>query len=149
MPKLRDIMSTDLATVSPRTTLRDAAALLTQRHVSGMPVLRNGGIVGMISASDILLFAGSAGDTDAELLALVGEQVSEGGVAAPGPLDGHTVEEAMTRKLWALDSDADVTLAAQLMTRNGIHRVIVTANGKLAGIVSTSDIARAFADGQA
>jgi len=148
MPKLRDIMSTDLATVSPRTTLRDAAALLTRRHVSGMPVLRNGGIVGMISATDILLFAGSAGDTDAELLALVGEQVSEGGVAARG-LDAHTVEEAMTRKLWALDSDADVTLAAQLMTRNGIHRVIVTANGKLAGIVSTSDIARAFADGQA
>lgn len=56
---LKDIMSTNLATVSPNTSLRDAAALLTTQHVSGMPVLSDsvviadGKLAGIVTTSDI------------------------------------------------------------------------------------------------
>lgn len=59
MLKLRDIMTTDVVTLTPDTTLRDAADLLARRHLSGAPVVRHGGIVGVISTSDLLEFAAS------------------------------------------------------------------------------------------
>ena len=147
MLKLKDVMSTDITTISPRATLRQAAALLAQHNVSGVPVTSDGDIVGILSASDILAFAASEGDSVPELMALVGEDVGEGRAPAARVLDEHVVEEAMTRKLWALDAEADVTLAARLMAQNHIHRVVVTANGRPAGIVTTSDITRALGQG--
>lgn len=57
MLKLRDIMTADVVTVTPDTTLRDAAELLARRHVSGAPVLVGGRVVGVVSASDIVAFA--------------------------------------------------------------------------------------------
>lgn len=147
MLKLKDIMSTELATVSPNTSLRDAAALLTTQRVSGVPVLSDRGIVGMLSASDIVAFTSCSSDSTAELLALVGEPADGDRPGVTPMLEEHTVDEAMTRKLWALDAEADVTSAAQFMARSHVHRVIVIADGKLAGIVTTSDIAHALADG--
>lgn len=147
MLKLKDIMSTNLATVSPHTSLRDAAALLARQHVSGVPVLSDGGIVGMLSASDIMSFATCSSDSTAELLALVGEPADDLRPSVTPMLEKHTVDEAMTRKLWALDAEADVASAAQLMVRSRVHRVVVIADGKLAGIVTTSDVTRALADG--
>lgn len=147
MLKLKDIMSTNLATVSPHTSLRDAAALLARQHVSGVPVLSDRGIVGMLSASDIVAFASCSSDSTAELLALVGEPADDLRPSVTPMLEEHTVDEAMTRKLWALDAEADVASAAQLMARSRVHRVVVIADGKLAGIVTTSDVTRALADG--
>lgn len=59
MLKLRDIMTKDVITLTPATTLRDAAELLVRRHVSGAPVIDGGRIVGVVSASDLLGFAAS------------------------------------------------------------------------------------------
>ena len=39
MLRVRDIMSTDVVTVGPQTTIREAMELLTQRHMSGAPVV--------------------------------------------------------------------------------------------------------------
>lgn len=60
MLQLRDIMTTDLVTVTPRTTLRDTVALLASRHLSGAPVVDGATVVGVVSASDILAFETSA-----------------------------------------------------------------------------------------
>lgn len=60
MLKLRDIMTADVVTVTPDTTLRDAADLLARRHVSGAPVVDGGRVVGVVSASDIVGFAAEA-----------------------------------------------------------------------------------------
>ncbi len=61
-------------------------------------------------------------------------------------LDEHTVSEAMTRTICALPSMADVREAADYMRTTGIHRVLVVDEGRLSGIVSTMDIARAVAE---
>ena len=62
MLRLRDIMTTDVIAVSPTTTLREAAELLSARHIGGAPVLEGGTVVGVVSTSDILAFvAATAG----------------------------------------------------------------------------------------
>ena len=61
-------------------------------------------------------------------------------------LDEVTVVEVMTDKVHSLPSTTEVSRAADYMRRAGIHRVLVIDDGKLCGIVSTSDIAGAVAD---
>lgn len=177
MLKLRDIMTQGVFTVSPDTTLRDAAELLVRRHVSGAPVVDGGKVVGVVSAGDILGFAASApgapterpaqaewGEWDetsvaadaehedeapgtyfTDLWADVGEDVSERMTQVESPewsdLDEHTVEEVMTRRLWALGPDEDVATGASLLRRVAVHRVLVMDGDRLLGVVTATDLA--------
>ena len=61
-------------------------------------------------------------------------------------LGEHIVAEAMTRRVITLPPDADVADAARLMVGSGIHRIIVTEDESLAGIVSAFDFVRAVAE---
>lgn len=56
MLPLREIMTADVVTVSPQTTLREAMELLAQRHLSGAPVVSGGTLVGVVSATDLMSF---------------------------------------------------------------------------------------------
>lgn len=56
MIRLHDIMTLDVVTVSPETTLRDAAGLLADEYVSGAPVVAGTKVVGVVSAADIVDF---------------------------------------------------------------------------------------------
>lgn len=183
MLPLRDIMTADVVTVSPQTTLREAMELLAQRHLSGAPVVSGGELVGVVSATDLMAFvaalsgvptesdtngdwgewpeASIARDTEqgdepasaffSELWDDAGAQVTErfANVASPewNVLEEHDVSEVMTRApLSTLPADASADAAADLMRRNGIHRVLVTDGEKLLGIVSALDIVKAAAD---
>lgn len=179
MLKLRDIMTADVVTVSPELSLRDAMDLLGTRHISGAPVVAGGKVVGVVSATDLLSFAGSAAGVPTERPEMIGVEEGETapeweeGDEAPsayftemwddagadveeriahpeGPewnaLDEHTVSEIMTRKVCALRPEMDVRAAADYMRSAGIHRVLVTENRQLLGIVTTMDLTKAVAD---
>lgn len=60
MLRLRDIMTTDVLSLSPEQTLREAMELLVGRHVTGAPVVSGGKVVGVLSATDILEFQSAA-----------------------------------------------------------------------------------------
>jgi CBS domain-containing protein len=180
---LRDIMTADVVTVTPQTTLREAMELLAQRHLSGAPVVSGGTLVGVVSATDLMAFVAalsgvptesdtseewgewpeasigrdaeqgneSASAFFSELWDDAGAEVTErfANVASPewNALEEHDVSEVMTRApLSTLPADASADSAADLMRRNGIHRVLVTDGEKLLGIVSALDIVRAAAD---
>jgi CBS domain-containing protein len=57
MLRLRDIMTTDVITVSPELSVRDAMHLLLTRHVTGAPVVAQNRVVGVVSTTDLLAFA--------------------------------------------------------------------------------------------
>ena len=59
----------------------------------------------------------------------------------------HTVGEVMTRKVVALGPEASVKDAAELMVKRGVHRGLVLRDGDVAGIVTSTDVVRAVADG--
>jgi CBS domain-containing protein len=135
MLRLSDIMTRDVITVTPQTTLRDATELFARHHISGAPVVDGREVVGVVSAADVL---GFAADSPAASIERVDQTWDV--------LDDHTVDEVMTRELWALSSGDDVFTAADLMRRRSIHRVIIIDDEQLVGIVSALDIARAVAD---
>lgn len=60
MLRLRDIMTTKVVTLSPEQTLREAMDMLVGRHVTGAPVVSQGRVVGVLSATDILEFQSAA-----------------------------------------------------------------------------------------
>ena len=174
MLRLRDIMTRDVLTVGPTTTLREAAELLATRHIGGVPVVEGARLVGVVSANDILAFAAAAPDEPHDVPADdVDDWAEPGGGDPPArwfaeladsadhldvvhemddeptgvdALDRHTVAEVMTRRVVAMPPDADaVTAAARLRTLD-VHRVLVVDGDRLLGIVTTSDITRAVAD---
>jgi hypothetical protein len=58
-PSVRDLMSTDIITVTPDLSLRSTAELFAVRHLGGAPVMAGSRVVGVISTSDILAFEAS------------------------------------------------------------------------------------------
>ena len=56
MLHVRDIMSTDVVTVAPQATIREAMELLAMRHVSGAPVVSGDVLVGVVTANDLMAF---------------------------------------------------------------------------------------------
>ena len=63
-------------------------------------------------------------------------------------LEQHTVGEIMSRKVISLPSSASVTKAARLMLEADVHRILVMDDSRLAGILTTTDIVRAVAEGK-
>lgn len=57
MLRVRDIMSTDVLTVAPQVTVREAMELLARRHVSGAPVVSGEMLVGVVTANDLMALA--------------------------------------------------------------------------------------------
>lgn len=139
MLKLRDIMTRDVVTAAPDMTIREAMELLSERHVSGAPVVDGGKVVGVFSASDLLAFLADLSDTTPSL-------TFSRRKGRTTPLEDVTVEDVMTRKIQALLPDSSVEEAAAFMGKKQIHRVLVMDGDVLLGIVSTSDVARAVAE---
>lgn len=178
MLSLRDIMTTDVITVTPETSLRAAMELFSAHHISGAPVVAGSKVVGVISANDIISFAttapepesdrepeggewvGAADPADesdvprrllAELWASTGgEPMEDDGPAAAewDPLGDYTVSDAMTWGVYGLPPSTDVVAAAEQMRSADVHRLLVMDEGHLLGIVTTMDIVRAVAQGR-
>lgn len=62
-------------------------------------------------------------------------------------LDNHSVAEVMTRTVIGVPADASIQEAAKRLTDARIHRLLVMEDGHLAGIVTTTDVVRAVAEG--
>lgn len=139
MLKLKDIMTRDVVSTAPDMTLRDAMELLSERHVSGAPVVDGGKVVGIFSATDLLAFLADLDDTTP----LITFRRRRG---RRTPLEDVTVDEVMTRKVQSLPPDCSVDEAAVLMGERQIHRILVMQGDVLLGIVSTFDVAKAVAE---
>lgn len=71
-------------------------------------------------------------------------------VSDPGmdALDEYTVADAMTTSVKTIGPDETAIAAARLMQQAGVHRLLVMHRGRLAGIISTTDLNRAVAEGR-
>jgi CBS domain-containing protein len=109
MLRLRDIMTTDLVTMSPDATLRDTAEVLSTRHFSGAPVVAGGKVVGVISLTDLAAFAASAPGVATARPQVVDMGEVEGEVdAATDWADGDEPPARFFTEMWA-DVGEDVS----------------------------------------
>lgn len=161
MLTLRDIMRKDLFTVTPDTSVETLVELLSSRRVGGVPVVdAKGDPVGIVSATDVLqhfaeIAAAATGELGPRRLSELraadwAEWAEAAGVAILPQTKAWEmpVSEIMTPMAYSLSPDAPVQEAAGAMYRGAIHRVLVAEHGKLLGIVTTTDIVKAVAEGR-
>jgi predicted transcriptional regulator len=126
MLKVEDIMTRNVLTVPPDVKVDELMWGLTMKGVSGAPVRDAAGhILGLVTKSDI------ADPT------------------RPGRLHDATAEDVMTPMVFAINAQDSVAEAAKRMVQTGSHRlVVVDDHGRLAGILSTMDVVKAWVEGR-
>lgn len=144
--KAADIMTRDPISVTPQTPVVEAARLMLQNRISGLPVTdETGAVVGVLTEGDLLRRAetGTERHRSAWLAFLMGP-----GRLAGDYIDAHArkVGEIMTSDIAAVAPTDDLANVVSLMEKRHIKRVPVVTGGKLAGIVSRSDLVRALVD---
>ena len=138
--RVRDVMTEDVAIVSPTTDLRDVAALLVRKRISGVPVVEGGRVVGVVSERDILFKERPA---DGLHRGVLGWLMDEGDLMLK--VDARTAADAMTSPPLTITPARGVAEAAAIMLDEGISRLPVVDHGQLVGIVTRHDLVRAFA----
>ncbi|HEX3031133.1 MAG TPA: CBS domain-containing protein [Bacillota bacterium] len=141
----RDIMTTNVVTVSPETTVEEVAKLITERGISGVPVVEeNGNLVGIVSEGDIITRLKNLHiPTYFQLLG--GVIYFEGTKKLENDLKKMTayqVKDLMTKEVFSVGLEAPVEEIATLMAVKKINRVPVVEGEKLVGIISRADIVR-------
>jgi len=157
MLKVKEVMSKDVMTFSPDTLVKDAAAMLAKRNVSGAPVLDGGAVVGVFSEADVLRSI----KTTKKDMRLVFPSISSLGIAfqeevtqreileAYEEIGNMPVKSVMSKEVLTVDSEIPLNEAIVKMVQKGIHRLPVVKDKKLVGIVTRGDIIRGLASEQA
>jgi CBS domain-containing protein len=110
--------------------LNKAVVLLSDNHLSALPVVdRQGKLVGVFSTADLVTAESEAGDE----------------VTRESLFERTPVRDVMTPYVLTVTPETDVKEAAQQMLYSNVHRLFVTRNDRLVGVISTTDIARAVA----
>lgn len=134
MLRTQDLMQSGVATVPSGLPVTELEQLLVREGISGMPVVDEGGVDGVVSRSDIVRAIASAeGNADATLA-----YYQEIAGAVPGPssathmaserIAALTVRDIMTSELIAVAGDRPVRKVAKTMVSRSVHRVRVTAD---------------------
>lgn len=106
-----DIMTAPVVTVGPDTPVAEIAALLGRKAISAVPVVDNGGhVIGLVSEYDLLSKSGTIGT------------------------------EIMTTSVISISADTLISDIRRLLIEQRIRRLPVVQDGRLAGIVSRSDL---------
>jgi CBS-domain-containing membrane protein len=111
-----DILTHEVISIAPTASIRDAARLLSDYHISGAPVVdARGRMVGIVTEADLI------------------------------SKEGGTVGEIMTERVISVAERTPVDEIAQILTSNRIKRVPVVRDGRVVGIVSRANIVRMMA----
>lgn len=138
--QVADVMSTNVSTVRPGTPYKTIAAQLHERRVGAFPVVDDDGyVLGVVSAADLLA-----------KVALSGETSLYGFSAARHHREwqqaqGLTAADLMTSPAVTIGAYTSVRHAAQVMSERQVKRLaVVDPEGRLAGIISRSDVLAVF-----
>ena len=141
-----DVMTTDVITVDPETTVQALATLLAERGISGAPVVdASGRLVGVISEGDLLHRAeiGTARRHRERRRSWWLDHFASDLARDYIKSHGRTVKDIMTRDVATVTEDTDLGDVAALLEAKRIKRVPVMREGKVVGIISRANIVRA------
>lgn len=115
------IMTPNVVTIGPESTIHEAIQLLLDRGISGLPVVdEQGALVGVITEYGLLAIAYDQGVTH------------------------QTVAHHMTRELIMVEADTPVNRVADQFIVNRVRRLPVVKEGRLVGLISRIDVLRAL-----
>ena len=138
---IRDVMTENVFTVTADTPLKVVATRMLEYGISGMPVVEEEDhVLGVVSETDILFKERSAPDRTG----LVDWLVHYGEDPPLAKLDARTAGDSMTTPAVTIPSGRSVEDGATLMLDLRIDRLPVVDSGHLVGIVTRTDLVRAF-----
>jgi CBS domain-containing protein len=143
--QVRDVMTRKVLSIAPEETVFNAAWMMLENHISGLPVVdAKGDLVGMVTEGDFLR-RGEIG-TERRRPKWLEFLVGPGRLASEYVhTTGRKVEEVMTAKPVTVGEDDDLETVVELMERRRIKRVpVVGEDGKMVGIVSRANLMHAL-----
>ena len=146
----RDLMQEQVVCVDPDTPLINVYRLFVEEEINGAPVVdETGALLGVISSSDLLRMIQEEDEQVSNDVAYFQE---DGGLFALGwrasssefqnRLERRTVQDAMTPAIVSVPPDTPLPEIAKTFRSDRVHRVLVTEEDKLLGIISTFDLVR-------
>ncbi|MGB6068182.1 MAG: CBS domain-containing protein [Desulfomonilaceae bacterium] len=147
MPKVADVMTRDVITVTPETTLRELANILAEKHINGAPVVDDKGkVLGVVSESDLV-------DQNRPLHIPTVFVILDSVIPLENPwrlqkefkrLAATTVGDIYSRPAFSVDPDTDLSEVARIMSEKKLYTLPVIEGGKLVGIVGKADVIRSL-----
>ncbi len=127
-------MSTHVVTAPAQTTIEKMTRMIIQKGFRRMPVVQDGVLMGMVTASDIMKYLGSGEAFEKVVTGDIGEVMNQ------------PIKILIKRGLLATEKKADLGQAARKMMDNEIGSLPVMDKGSLVGILTERDYVRALAE---
>jgi CBS domain-containing protein len=144
-----DVMTTEVVTVGPDTSVQAVAKLLSERGISGVPVVDTADrLIGIVSEGDLLhrVEIGTERPIGRRRSWWLDRVASDEDLARDYVKShGRTAKDVMTQEVVSVTETTDLAEVAMLLETKRIKRVPVLRDGKLVGIVSRANLVRALA----
>lgn len=122
------IMTKDVVTLTHTDDLVTAESLFKKHHIRHIPVVNGGGVTGMLSYTDLLRIS-------------FADAVDEDEVAVDTTVyNMFTIEQVMAKNPVAVQTTTTVKEVAEILANNEFHALPIIDEGKLKGIVTTTDL---------
>lgn len=138
-------MSRDVITVTPETSVKELATLLTDKNISGVPVVdKTGKIIGVVTESDLI-------DQNKKVHIPTVVSILDSFIYLESPdrmeqemrkIAGSVVNDIYTKDVQTVSPDTTVDELATIMSEQNIHTLPVVDEDKLVGIIGKRDIIR-------
>lgn len=151
----RDIMTADLFTAYEGWTIHRLADFFINRKISAVPVIASDHeLVGVVSVDDVCRFNNLNEQDKSNALRnhyrdSCGQDINEEVLRSwvKDAAKNCTVHQIMTHEVIAIDQGESIDAVAKLLLDRHLHRVFVTADNKVVGVITVMDVLRAFVNG--
>ena len=142
--KAEDVMTRDVISIDPDATVLQAARLMLQHHISGLPVIdRNNNLVGVLSEGDFLRRRETK--TERRRSRWLEFLMGPGRMAAEySHSHGSKVSEVMSTNVASVDVATPLEDIVEVMERRRIKRVPVLCGGLVVGVITRSNLMHAM-----
>lgn len=137
-----DVMTRDVVTLTRDHSIKHAAQMMLEHRVSGMPVVEDGKLVGMLTEGDMLRRV-ELGLPGAAILAWSKANSPDGTARDYVRAHAWRVGDVMSTSVVTTAEDATLAEAATVLSTRGVKRLPVLRDGRLVGILSRADLLHA------
>jgi CBS domain-containing protein len=144
--KVSDIMTSPVVTITLDTPVNEIANLLIEHHISGVPVIANGRVVGLVNEFELLRRHEIGTESSVPEKSWWTRLVERD----PAPVEyvmshANHAKDFMTRSVIAVTEDTPVQKVASIFAARTVRRIVVLRDQQLVGIVTRGNLVQALA----